>query len=417
MQIGYASMTKGVRNTNFKSTTKKYATEDKLYEVIRHNLETLDRIIEYNIKHNIKVFRISSDIIPFGSSDINTLNWSEIFKDKLALIGSKINEAGIRVSMHPGQYTVLNSNSEDVVKRAIEDLEYHAHFLESLNTNKSSKIILHIGGVYGDKEAAIERFINNYQRLNKRVTDRLIIENDDVSYNIEEVLYIANRLKIPVVYDNLHNEVLCADKEKSDLYWIDKARKTWDKSDGGQKIHYSQQDQSKRAGAHSKTINLAVFLNFIKDIDFSLDIMLEVKDKNLSALKCINATKNTSIINLEVEWSKFKYLVLEKSPQAYNEIRELLKDKETYPVEKFYQIVEDSLKLAENKGYSINAFDHVWGYFKKIATDSEKRRYKKMIIDYKNDKTRNRLVKNFLERLAIKYKENFLLDSYFFIEY
>lgn len=372
MRIGYASITKGVLNTNFRNTTKKYATEAKLTEIIRHNLESLDNIIDYNIKHDIKIFRISSNIIPFGSSDVNTLDWPLLFKDKLTFIGNKLKKHGIRVSMHPGQYAVLNSKREDVVINAIADLDYHAKFLNSLNTDKKSKIILHIGGVYGDKEASIKRFIKNYQRLSSDVCDRLIIENDDVSYNIEEVLFIANKAKIPVVFDNLHHQINQPEKSMRELDWIIEARKTWKEEDGIQKIHYSQQDTNKRAGAHSKTINLEAFLEFIDAIDFQLDIMLEVKDKNLSANKCINALQFNDIVKLEIAWSKYKYLVLEKSPTAYNQIKELLKDKEAYPVVEFYHIIEKSLLLNENQGYSISAFEHVWGYFKQEATESEK---------------------------------------------
>lgn len=79
MEIGYACLTKGVYNTNFKRCTLKTASEENLLKLIEHNLETLDRIIDYNIKMGIKFFRISSDIIPFGSSDVNKLQWDSIF--------------------------------------------------------------------------------------------------------------------------------------------------------------------------------------------------------------------------------------------------------------------------------------------------------------------------------------------------
>lgn len=85
----------------------------------------------------------------------------------------------IRVSMHPGQYTVLNSPNDDVVKRAIEDLNYHVKVLDNFGVGENHKIILHIGGVYNDKEQAINRFADNYKRLNDQVRERLVIENDE----------------------------------------------------------------------------------------------------------------------------------------------------------------------------------------------------------------------------------------------
>lgn len=94
---------------------------------------------------------------------------------------------------------------------------------------KDSKIVLHIGGVYGDKEKAIDRFIHNYNLLSPKVKDRLVIENDDKSYNIGDVLKIGKTLDIPVVFDNLHNKILPYDKSKDELYFINKCKKTWKK--------------------------------------------------------------------------------------------------------------------------------------------------------------------------------------------
>ena len=110
----------------------------------------------------------------------------------------------MRVSFHPGQYTVLNSPDEDVVARAILDLEYHAKMLECMGFGNEHKIVLHVGGIYGDKAAALERFTTNFKRLPEAVQNRLIIENDDCLYNIEDVLGLAFRLHIPAVYDNLN---------------------------------------------------------------------------------------------------------------------------------------------------------------------------------------------------------------------
>ena len=75
MSIGYACLTVGVPNTEMKRCIAKNANEARLYELIKANLSALDHILDYNIAHDIKLFRISSDLIPFGSSPINTLAW------------------------------------------------------------------------------------------------------------------------------------------------------------------------------------------------------------------------------------------------------------------------------------------------------------------------------------------------------
>lgn len=414
MRIGYACLTIGVRETGFKTCIMKNANEENLLSIINHNLEVLDNIIDYNVKNDIKLFRISSDIIPFGSSPVNNLKWWDIFEEKLSFIGNKIKKSEMRVSMHPGQYTVLNSPTGDVVLSAVKDLEYHNVFLDSLKVNKENKIILHIGGVYGDKKLAIDRFSRNYILLNEKIKERLVIENDDKCFNIEDVLYISKKLQIPVIYDNLHNKVLPADKFKDDRYWIKEVNKTWSNGNGPQKIHYSQQDKNKRAGAHSTSININEFVDFIRNLDPDIDIMLEAKDKNLSAVKCINVTEKSKILALELEWSKYKYNILEHSPENYNKIRELLKDKNQYYVLEFYNLVENSLEIEVSIGNAINTIQHVWGYFKNNASDTEKRRIEKLIMDFSEGNIKLQTIKNFLNKLSIKYNERYLLESYYF---
>lgn len=415
MNIGYACLTVGVRDTNFKTCTMKNATKGNLISIMEFNLNSLENIIDYNIDNKIKLFRISSDIIPFGSSSVNNIEWWNLFSGKLEDIGEKIKKYGIRVSMHPGQYTVINSPKEEVVERAVDDLVYHNRFLDSLKVDKKNKIILHIGGVYGDKSSAINRFKENYNKLPDDIKSRLVIENDDKSYNINDVLDIGQSLDIPVVYDNLHNRVLSFDKSKSDNYWINEAKKTWTEDDGVQKIHYSQQNKEKRAGSHSETINLKEFIDFKDNIYSDLDIMLEVKDKNLSTIKVNNYLKeDNKIKNLELEWSKYKYNILEHSPNVYKQIRELLKDKKEYPIIRFYNFIDSALEEEISIGNGINAAEHVWGYFKDKCTEKEKKNFSRYLERYQKGSFSIKAIKNLLWKMAVKYDESYLLDSYYF---
>jgi UV DNA damage endonuclease len=416
MSIGYACLTVGVNNTGFKSCTLKNAGSEKLLELIEHNLTSLENIIDYNIENNILLFRISSDIIPFGSSTVNNIPWWDIFEKRFQIIGEKIRKSKMRVSMHPGQYTVLNSPKDDVVERAMEDLIYHNRFLDCLNAGRDSKIILHIGGVYGDKTTAVMRFMDNYKLLDENMKSRLIIENDDKSFNIRDVLDVGIKLNIPIVYDNLHNASNPYDNS-SDDFWIRECSKTWDLSDGRQKVHYSQQNQDKKKGSHSETIGILEFMDYYRSVvGEKLDIMLEVKDKNLSCIKCINSTvQNGNIKYLEKEWSRYKYSVLEKSPEDYLKIRQLLKNKNVYDAVSFYNILECAMSNREEKGHAINALQHVWGYFKDLATENEKNIFMKLVDGYMKSETSLQTVKNHLKKLTIKYRQEYLKNSYYFI--
>ena len=419
MSIGYACLNIGTPNTNIRSLMQRNATPEKLTEVTAHNLAALERMIDYNRKNDIRLFRISSDLIPFGSSPVNTLDWPEIHKEAFDRIGSKIRKSGIRVSLHPGQYTVLNSPTEDIIARAIADLIYHDKILTVLGTDQTNKIVLHIGGIYGDKNEALQRFEQNFRRLPEAVRNRLIIENDDRLYNIEEILELAHRLQIPAVYDNLHHAINPPKSGGTDQYWIAEAKKTWKVADGNQKIHYSQQAPGKRPGAHTDTIDLKTFLTFYEQLeDKQIDIMLEVKDKNLSAIKCQNATTTApKPVLLEKEWGRYKYAVLERSPAVYQAIRTLLKDKEAYPVQEFYRLIDTAFAEEIHPGQAENAAAHVWGYLKKQATDAERRQHEKNLANYRNNTGTRATVKRQLFKLAEKYKVKYLLQSlYFFLD-
>jgi len=416
MSIGYACLNIGTPDTNIRSIMQRNATPEKLTEVTAHNLAALERMIDYNRKNGIKPFRISSDLIPFGSSPVNALPWWDIHAEDFQHIGAKIRKSGMRVSFHPGQYTVLNSPDEDVVARAILDLAYHAKMLECLGVDNQHKIVLHVGGIYGDKKEALQRFEQNFRRLPEAVRNRLIIENDDRLYNIEEVLGLAHRLQIPAVYDNLHHAINPPPSRGTDLYWIAEAKKTWKAADGNQKIHYSQQAPGKRPGAHTDTIDLKTFLTFYEQLeDKQIDIMLEVKDKNLSAIKCQNATTNApKPVLLEKEWGRYKYAVLERSPAVYQAIRTLLKDKDAYPVPEFYRLIDTAFAEEIHPGYAENAAAHVWGYFKKHASDAERKQYEKNLTNYRNGSGRLATLKRHLFRLAQKYESEYLLQSLYF---
>ena len=103
MNIGYACIVAGNQELSLKSCTLKNATPDKLEEITAYNLDILEKILEYNIRNRIQLFRISSDIVPFASKKEVIFPWQDLMKEKLERIGEKAKENQIRLSMHPGQ--------------------------------------------------------------------------------------------------------------------------------------------------------------------------------------------------------------------------------------------------------------------------------------------------------------------------
>ena len=418
MSIGYACLTLGVWNTDLKTCMIKNADEARLTSLIACNLDALERMIDYNIKNGIRMFRISSDIIPFASSPVNKIPWADTFSERLSVIGRKIRQSGMRVSMHPGQYTVLNSPNETTAGNAVLDLRYHTAFLDSLQVDATHKIILHIGGAYDDRPSAIKRFAQGYHALDDRIKARLIIENDDRIYNIREVLDIGLNNRIPVVFDNLHHQTNPCEETAGYADWISICAQTWQPADGRQKIHYSQTDPRKKPGAHSLSIEIDEFLRFYNALhEPKPDIMLEVKDKNISAVKCVACTAETGGIGtLEREWGRYKYLVLERSQAIYQQIRELLKDKEAYPALEFFRLTQAALALPVAMGDALNAAEHVWGYFKDVADARRKADFLKGLDGCLQGRGSIAALKRKLYALAEIYGMDYLLESYYFVK-
>src|SRR3712207_550835 len=206
MKIGYACIPMTMNYGTNRGFILKNFNHERFYNCVKENLEDLYKILEENIKNHIYFFRISSDIIPFASHKINDIKWWKIFKNELDYIGRYIKYNNIRVSMHAGHYTVLNSPSQEVVVKSIADIEYHAKLLDSLGLDYTHKIVLHIGGVYNSKSEAINRFKNNFKKLSSSAKKRLILENDEKMYSIEDVLNLCNDINIPAVFDNLHHK-------------------------------------------------------------------------------------------------------------------------------------------------------------------------------------------------------------------
>lgn len=169
----------------------------KILNIIEHNITTLQKAINFCYNNSIKSYRVGSDIIPHFNYIKNILNETEI--NNLFNKLSKIDTKGIVLSVHPSQHVNLGSPTEIVVKNSLDDLYYHGKLVEYLNCQE---INIHLGGTYGDKESAKLRFIENFNLLyNKNIT----IENDELSYTVEDCLEVANKLKIPVTFDLHHH--------------------------------------------------------------------------------------------------------------------------------------------------------------------------------------------------------------------
>lgn len=284
VRIGYACVNTRLPSTS-RTTRLDRATPERILDLARANLAALMEILRWNRDHGITLFRISSGVIPFGSHPANTVPWWDLLSRELSEIGALIRASGMRVSMHPGQYTVLNSPRSEVVAASLAELEYHARFLGSLGLDFTHKLILHLGGVYGDRAAALDRFAANFTRLSHSARRRLALENDEKNYTLAQAIDLSARIAAPVVFDIFHHAWNPSFPGDDLIALLARAAATWQPGDGRQKIHYSNQWPGKQPGSHSQTVDPAAFAEFYAQVrNLPLDIMLEVKDKEQSVL-------------------------------------------------------------------------------------------------------------------------------------
>jgi UV DNA damage endonuclease len=285
-KIGYVAINHSIDCRASRTFRLKSYSPEKLKETVGNNLNCLKEILEFNVQNKIFYFRISSDTIPFASHPVMDFDWKDYFQDDLHIIGEIIKKHVMRVCMHPDQFILLNSSREDVFHRSVAELNYHADLLDLLGTDESHKIQLHVGGVYGDKEESIKRFISRYRGLNPSIRERLVIENDDRSYSAQDCIYIAEKTGIPVVFDVFHHQLNNNGEKWEEI--LQKVSNTWQIKDGRPMVDFSTQDPDKRPGAHAKTLDPDLFIQFLQKTEgIPFDIMLEIKDKEKSALKAL----------------------------------------------------------------------------------------------------------------------------------
>ncbi|KAI0649749.1 UV-endonuclease UvdE [Trametes meyenii] len=186
---------------------------DYCKELGRKNAEDLARLIQWNEENNIKFLRVSSEMFPFASHEKYgyTLEYAE--KElKVRTYGMPCGAGklamryGHRLTTHPGQFTQLGSPRDVVVDAAIRDLDYHCQMFRLMGADQDSVMIIHMGGMFGDKQATIERFKDVYRtRLTDEIRARLVLENDEMCYNPDDLLPVCEQLGIPLVFDYHHN--------------------------------------------------------------------------------------------------------------------------------------------------------------------------------------------------------------------
>lgn len=267
-------------------------------ELCLANVRDIPKMLRWNDKYGIKFMRLSSEMCPFASHAEYGYKLAPFASEALAEAGRVAAELDHRVSVHPGQFTQLGSPRPEVISSAIRDLQYHDELLSLLHlpeqTDRDAVMILHMGGTFGDKSATLDRFRSNYTKLSPGIKKRLVLENDDVSWSVHDLLPICEELNIPLCLDfHHHNIIFDSSQLREGTHDIrslfPRIKATWGRKGIRQKMHYSEptpeaitRRQRRKHSPRPKTL---------PPCPSDIDLIIEAKDKEQAVFELMRTFK------------------------------------------------------------------------------------------------------------------------------
>jgi len=299
MKLGYACINSTLQTTGGITTNRGMRQKtfnekglDYVSELALQNCKDLVNIVKWNEKMDIKLFRMSSDIFPWMTFyEFEQLpDYNQII-NCLKGVGQLADKYGQRLTFHPSHFNALGSPNPIVVEKAVKELNKHGEIMDIMGLSNTvyNKINIHVGGAYGDKKSTLNRWCDNFNKLNDSTQKRLTIENDDKAnmYSVGELYWgIHKVVGIPIVFDYYHHKFCTGGLSEQEALLV--AAKTWPKGITPC-CHYSESrreehlDESIRAQAHSDRIT-----GIIESYGLDIDVVVEAKHKELAVLNYKN---------------------------------------------------------------------------------------------------------------------------------
>jgi len=214
--------------------------EEKLWDLMKGNIEAVRKLVERvgELPDELRMVRIGSDVLPVYTQHDWSYFWRlpdvKAYAERaFARVGDLARACNVRLSFHPGQFTVLASDNPDIVNRSIEEFEYHADMARMMGYGKTFqdfKINVHIAGRQGP--AGI---INVLGRLSPEARNCITIENDEMTWGIEHSLELVDHCAL--VLDIHHHWIHSGEYIEAD---DDRVKRIIDSWRGARPvIHYS----------------------------------------------------------------------------------------------------------------------------------------------------------------------------------
>ena len=262
----------------------------KLSTICLENASSLVKALEAVQRFGFGAFRVSSQFLPRYTHPVVGYTLDSL-PDHASILASleKVKQLreqwDIRLSFHPDQFVLLSSPSAEVTRKSIAELDYQAMLAEMIGADVLN---IHAGGVYGDKQAALKRLRENFQHLPERVQSRLTLENDDVSYTVNDLLPVCQDLAVPLVYDVHHHR--CNKDSLTVQEATNASIQTWEAAGRGEAYFHLSSPKNGWQGndpkPHAEMIAMSDFPEEWIGLDVTIDI--EAKAKELAVIAVMN---------------------------------------------------------------------------------------------------------------------------------
>ncbi|MFT8244093.1 UV DNA damage repair endonuclease UvsE [Roseomonas sp. BN140053] len=274
---------------------------------LKVSLEYVDQALDYLDRHDIRMYRMSSDLAPYATHpDMPQFHGMVAESDaELRAIGDKAKRLGIRLSFHPSQFVVLNSPDPELVRKSIWDLSSQAEMLDRMGLGPEAVLVIHVGGTYGDRPSSNARWVETWNNLlPEHVKRRLVLEHDDLRFSVSDILWIHERTGVRLIFD--HQHFWCLNPEKLGLRdALERVLRSWPEG-VRPKVHFSsprtemrEVKRKDRATGKTKLVPVApvwtghadfcqpfefiTFMRLAEGLEF--DVMLESKVKDLALIR------------------------------------------------------------------------------------------------------------------------------------
>ncbi|MFC5404552.1 UV DNA damage repair endonuclease UvsE [Cohnella soli] len=300
VKLENASPSKTMTMSTFSKLPDREAGLRRLERIAEDNLRNTLRLLKHNRYMGVQVYRLTSKLIPLATHE-DLADWDPIpiLAASFAEVGNFVREHDMRVSFHPDHFTVLSTPREEVFRKSVKDLNHHVRMLEAMGLDERATNNIHVGGSYGDKLTSGRRFIDQYRGIDRRITARMTLENDDKTFTAAETLAIAEEVGAPMVLD-IHHHTVNPGSESAIELWP-RILRTWDSQPwnvkiGGvesplwlpPKLHVSSPKSASDPRGHADYVDIADLKRFLFEAAGStkaIDVMIEAKQKDEALLK------------------------------------------------------------------------------------------------------------------------------------